>query len=58
MLVDVMTKEIKFSDTKEAFVGVDNNAMGGELFENSPQILEMLFWSGTGDEDVINVGIS
>ena len=36
MLVDVMTEKIKFMDSEEALVGVDDNAMGVESFEDSP----------------------
>ena len=36
MLVDVMTEKIQFIDTKEALVGVDDNAMGSESFEDRP----------------------
>lgn len=58
MLVDVMTEKIQFLDTKEALVGVDDNAMGTQSFKNSSQILEVLFWSGTSNENIIDVGVS
>ena len=58
MLVDVMAEKIQFSNTKEALVGVDDNAMGGESFKNGSQIPEVLFRGGTRDEDVINVDVS
>ena len=48
-----MTEKVQFMDTKEAHVGVDDNAMGAETFKNNSQVLELLFWSGTGDENVV-----
>jgi len=36
--VDVVSEEFEVGHTKEAFFGVDDNAVGGELFENSSQI--------------------
>ena len=36
MLVSVMTEKIKFTDTEEILVGVDDNAVVVESFENSP----------------------
>lgn len=57
MTVDVVSEEIQVGYTMEAFVGVDDNAMGGELFKNSSQINEVLFWGRTGNEDIVNVGV-
>ena len=57
MLVNVMSKKIQFVNTKEALIRVDNDAMSSEAFENNSQVLEVLFWSGTSDENIINVRI-
>jgi hypothetical protein len=43
--------------TKEAFVGVDYDAMGGETIKNWLSILEMLLGGGTSDEYIINIGV-
>ena len=55
MLVDVMSEKIQFSDTKEALIGVDNDAMCGETVENSSQVFEVLLGGGTGNEDIVDV---
>ena len=57
MLVDVMSEKIQFANTKETLVRVDYNPMCGEALENNSQVLEVLFRSGTGDEDVVDVSI-
>ena len=55
MLADAMTERMQFMDTKEAlFLG---NAMGTESLKNCLQVLEVLFLSGTGNENVINVDV-
>ena len=57
MLFNAVTKKVQFMDTKEALVGIDDNAMGNETFKNNSQVLEVLFWSGTGDENIVNLGV-
>ena len=42
--IDVMTKKIEFCDTKLALVGIDDNAMHGEMIKNTSQIQEVLLW--------------
>ena len=58
LLVNVVSKKIQLTATKEAFTGVDEDAMFGQSLKNRLQVLEMLLGSGAGDEYVINVGIS
>ena len=55
--VNVMTEEVKLTDTKQTLVGVDDNPMREESLKDSSQILQVLFWGGTSNENVINVGI-
>ena len=49
MSVNVMSEKIQVADTEETFVGVDDNSVGGEAFENRSQVLEVLFGCGTCD---------
>lgn len=35
MLVDVMTEKIKFTNTEDTLVGIDDYAMGVKSFKNS-----------------------
>ena len=55
MLVDVVSEKIQFCDTKEAFVGVDDDAMLVEAVENRSQVFEVLFGGVASDEDVVDV---
>jgi len=55
--INVMSEEVQVTDTEKALVGIDDDAMGGESFENSSQVLEVLLRCGAGNEDVINVDI-
>ena len=50
----MVSEEVKFRNAKNAFVGIDYDAMRGETVENSSQILEVLL---NGDEDIIDVGV-
>ena len=52
-----MTEKIQFVDAQEALLRIDNYAMAGKVLENCPQVVEVLLWSSTGDEDVIDVSI-
>ena len=55
--INVMIKKIEFCDAEYALIGIDNNVMHGKTIKNSSQILEVLLWVGTSNEDIINVGV-
>ena len=55
--INVMTERIAFCDTKWALVEIDDNSMCGETIKNDLQIMEVLLWVGTSNEDIINVSV-
>ena len=57
MMINVMSEKVQVTDSEKALVGIDDDAVGGEPFENSSQVLEVLLRCGAGNEDVINVDI-
>ena len=57
MAGDVVAKEIQVADTKDALVGVDDDAMRCESSEHSSQVIKILFRGWAGDEDIVNVGV-
>ena len=57
MTIETVTEELQFSDAKEAFAGVDDDTMFGKMAEHNPQVLKVLFRSGTGYEDIIDICI-
>ena len=57
MVIDVVSKKVQLGGTEEALVGVDDNAVSGEAFENSSQIGKVLFGRGAGDEYIVDVCI-
>ena len=54
VLVNVMSEIIKLFDTNEALLGVGENTMGGESFEDIPQKSRRCCFS---NENVINVHV-
>ena len=42
------------SFTPKTLVRIDNNAVSCKTFENSSEVFEVFFWSGTGDQDIID----
>ena len=57
MLVNMMTEEVQVWDTKQALVGVDDNPMRGESRKYRSQVIKVLFWGGTCNEDIVDVGV-
>jgi len=55
VVVDVMTEEVQLLHTEDALVGVDHNPMMREALEYRAYILEVLFQSSTGNQNVIDV---
>ena len=41
-----------------ALVGVDDDAILAEVFENSVEMAEMLFWSGAGHEEIVHIVVA
>ena len=52
-----MTEKVQFVHTQETLVRIDNYAMAGKALESCPQVVEVLLWNSTGDENVIDVSI-
>ena len=57
MLVNMVTEEVQVWDTKQALGGVDDNPMRGESSEYRSQVIKVLFWGGTCNEDIVDVGV-
>ena len=50
-----MAEEVQFGKTEEALVGVDDDAMSGEMIKHDSQVLKVLFASGAGYKDIIDI---
>ena len=50
-----MAEEVQFGKTKEALAGVDDDATSGETIKHDSQVLKVLFGSGTGYKDIIDI---
>ena len=57
MGINVVAEKIQVCDAKQALVGVDDDSVRGESSEYGSQVLEVLFWGRTCNENVVNVGI-
>ena len=57
MRVNVVAEKIQVIDAEQALVGVDDDSMRGESSEYSSQVLEVLIWGRTCNENVVNVCI-
>ena len=57
MGINVVAEKIQVCDADQALVGVDDDSVRGESSEYSSQVLEVLFWGRTCNENIINVGI-
>ena len=57
MGINVVAEKIQVCDAKQALVGVDDDSVRGESSKYGSQVLEVLFWGRTCNENVVNVGI-
>ena len=57
MTGDVMAQKIKFGDTEEALVRVDDDSVIGQTGKDSSQVNKMLLRIRAGNENIINVCI-
>ena len=57
MVVDVVPEEFEGFYSEEAFVWIDDNSVRREAVKHGSHIIKVLFWGGTGDEYVVNIGV-
>lgn len=53
----MVAEKIQVCDNEQALVGVDDDSMRSESSKYSSQVLKVLFWGRTCNENIVNVGI-